>query len=94
VAELASNDRFTRGAGNPLHRQHDAMHQVLAINFAQDVAKEIPRLRIVIVFARSVAVVPIGQRRCAGYNPAAGSGRVGLRSWCCHSRRKADLRPW
>ena len=66
VGQLAVNDRLALGTGNPLHRHHDVVNQVLSVSLGQHVAEEIPRLCIVIIFARSVVVVPVSNRRFQG----------------------------
>ncbi len=103
VAQLAGDDRATLGTGHPLHRQHDVVNQVLSISLSQHVAEEIPRLRIVVVFTRSVAVIPVGNRRFQGerrffvplidrWASAAPNGRSEIRAEAVGCRLQADVR--
>src|SRR5438093_8557263 len=66
VAQLARDDRVGFGASDALHRGDDVVDQMLPRGVGQHVAEEISGLRVVIVVARSVAVVPVSHRRAQG----------------------------
>src|SRR2546426_8454154 len=66
VAELARDNRVAFGTSDALHRGDDVVDKMLPLGVGQHVAEEIPGLGIVVVFARSVAVVPVGHRSLQG----------------------------
>src|SRR5438094_529023 len=66
VAELARDDRVAFGASDALHRSDDVGDKALPLGVGQHVAEEIPGLGIMVVVARSVAVVPVSDRRVQG----------------------------
>ena len=66
VAELARDNRAAFGASDALHRGDDVVDKMLPLGVGQHVAEEIPGLGVVVVVARSIAVVPVSYRSLQG----------------------------
>src|SRR5262245_14915659 len=66
VTQLASDNRVAFGASDALHRSDDVGDKMLPIRIGQHVPEEIPGLRVVVVVARRIAVIPVSHRLVQG----------------------------
>src|SRR5262245_4863150 len=66
VTELARDNCVAFGASDALHRGDDVVEKMLPLGVAQHLAEESPGLRVVVVVARGIAVVPVSYRGLQG----------------------------
>src|SRR5215471_4712230 len=66
VAELTRDNCVAFGASDALHRGDDVVDKMLPLGVGQHVAEEIPRLGVVVVVSRGMAVVPVSYRGLQG----------------------------